>query len=208
VSCEETTLALGAYTLGALDPDERGRVEDHVRECPGCAAELAEFRDLPALLDRVRIEDLQTPPMTPSPDLFDRVASAAAAEDRRVRRRWLLVAAAVAVVLAGGVGGAVWANRATDPTYSVVSGPVHVTVRALANTAGTTLDVTVAGLPPRTDCWLVVVDEDGQRHDAGWWQATYEGEASFRGWTDVPRPDVADLLLVDEDGVLLVRVPL
>jgi anti-sigma factor RsiW len=58
VTCSDATVALGAYVLGALEPDERQQVEEHLRACPGCAAELEGFRSLPGLLDRVRPEDL------------------------------------------------------------------------------------------------------------------------------------------------------
>jgi hypothetical protein len=120
----------------------------------------------------------------------------------------LLVAAAVLVLLAGGVGTAVWAGWGSDPVHTVAAGPVRMSVRALGDTAGTTLDVRVAGLPPRENCRLVVVDDAGKRHPAGEWLATYEGEASFRGWADVPRSQVTDLLLVDRAGATIVRVPL
>ena len=76
---------LGAYVLGALSPEERRRFEEHLDGCALCAAELAEFADIPALLDRVRPEDLQPVAVTPSPELFDRVS--AAARVARTRRR-------------------------------------------------------------------------------------------------------------------------
>ena len=41
---------LGAYALDALDPDERDAVELHLRECPRCRAEVAEFRETASLL--------------------------------------------------------------------------------------------------------------------------------------------------------------
>jgi anti-sigma factor RsiW len=208
VTCQETELALGAYVLGALEPAERRQVREHLADCPACAAEVAELEGLPALLDRVRPEDLQAAPVAPSPDLFDRVLAAAAAEDRRVRHRWLLVAAAVLVLLAGGVGTAVWAGWGSDPVHTAASGPVHMSVRALGDTAGTTLDVRVAGLPPRENCRLLVVDDGGTRHAAGEWLATYEGEASFRGWTDVTRSDLAAVVLLGTDGRVLVRLSL
>ena len=65
--CPETAPALGAYVLGALSPAERQQFEQHLASCPICTAELAEFAGLPAVLDRVRPEDLQLQPMTPSP---------------------------------------------------------------------------------------------------------------------------------------------
>jgi anti-sigma factor RsiW len=39
VSCDDVRIDLGAYVLGALEPDERRRVDEHLRDCPACAAE-------------------------------------------------------------------------------------------------------------------------------------------------------------------------
>jgi hypothetical protein len=210
VTCEEVSLSLGAYVLGALEPEERRQVREHVSACPACALELAELERLPAVLDRVRLEDLQDGPVTPSPDLFERVASAAAAEDRRIRRRWLLVVAAAAALFLGGVGTAIWVNRDVPQTVSVQAGDVHVTVRTQADDSGdgTIVDVTASGLKPRSNCRLVVIDEDGGRHPAGSWMVDYEGEASYRGWSDVPPSEVEDLLMLDGEGDEIARVPL
>ncbi|MGY2747744.1 zf-HC2 domain-containing protein [Arthrobacter sp. UYCu723] len=41
----------GAYVLGALSPSERREFERHLGDCAGCAASVAEFSGLPALLD-------------------------------------------------------------------------------------------------------------------------------------------------------------
>jgi anti-sigma-K factor RskA len=207
VTCREWP-ALGAYVLGALDAEERRQVDEHVRTCPICAAELAEFEALPSLLDRVRPEDLEVAPVPPSPDLFDRVAAAAA--PRRARAtRWLLVAAAaVLVAVGGGVAAvAVWASRGGEPSYSASAGDVRLTVTATAQENGTALDVTVDGLPPGTECELVAVDDAGNRHDAGSWKADYDGEAWYRGWTEVDRRSLADVVLTDGDGDVLVRLP-
>src|SRR4051794_22727997 len=216
MTCPEGATDLGAYVLGALDPAERRQVDEHVARCPACAAELAEFAALPALLDRVRPEDLLAPPATPSPDLFDRVSAAAAADRRRVAegrparrgRRLVLVAAAVLVVVGAGAGITSWLLASGEETRTVVAGPVHMTVTVDEQGDGTALDVIVAGVPPRTNCTLVVVDRDGDRHQAGEWSATYEGEAWFKGWSDVDRSDVDDILLLGTDGQELVRVPL
>jgi hypothetical protein len=209
VTCEETALSLGAYVLGALEPEERREVREHLSACPACAAEYADLKRLPLALDHVTLEDLHAAPaVTPSPDLFDRVASAAVAEDRRVRRRWLMLVAAVAALFLGGVGATAWVNR--DTSQTVVAGDVRVTVDTAVDKSGdgTILDVSASGLPPRSNCHLVVVDDNGRRHDAGSWMVDYEGEASYRGWADVPEAQVADLEMRDDDGDLLVRVPL
>lgn len=41
---------LGAYALDALEPDEAVEVSDHLLECPRCRAEVAEHREVAALL--------------------------------------------------------------------------------------------------------------------------------------------------------------
>ena len=232
MTCADAAPALGAYVLGALDADERQRVDEHVRRCPDCAAELAEFQALPPLLDRVRLEDLETPPVTPSPGLFERVAAAAAADAAPRRpavrrpaarpqaahpqaarpqaaRRWLVAAAAVAVLGVG--GGATWwvvGSQTQETAHSVVAGSVHMTVTPDPQPAGTVLDVTVAGVAPGEECQLVVLDRDGGRHQAGAWTASYSGTAAFRGWTSVHRGDVTGVVLLGTNGQQLVRVPL
>lgn len=41
---------LGAYALDAVDPDEAAELEEHLRSCPQCRAELADHRSVAALL--------------------------------------------------------------------------------------------------------------------------------------------------------------
>lgn len=41
---------LGVYALDAVDPDEAAELEEHLRSCPQCRAELAEHRSVAALL--------------------------------------------------------------------------------------------------------------------------------------------------------------
>jgi hypothetical protein len=209
MTCREGATDLGAYVLGALDPADRRRVQEHVRGCPSCAAELAEFRTLPALLDTVGPEDVQATPVTPSRELFERVAAAAATERRTARvRRLLLVAAAVVAVLGAGAGVTSWLLASGEQTHTAVAGAVHMSVTVTEQGDGTSLDVRVAGVPSRTHCSLVVVDRDGDRHKAGEWAATYEGQAWFKGWSDVDRSDVENVVLLGTDGQELVRVPL
>ncbi|MGZ6874630.1 MAG: anti-sigma factor family protein, partial [Blastococcus sp.] len=87
MTCRDTEPALGAYVLGALDPAEREAVDEHLRACPDCAAELAEFEGLPPLLDRVHLDDLEFDPVTPSPGFLERLTAAAAADAAPPRPR-------------------------------------------------------------------------------------------------------------------------
>lgn len=41
---------LGAYSIDAVDPDERLLVEDHLPGCPRCRAEVADLREVAAML--------------------------------------------------------------------------------------------------------------------------------------------------------------
>jgi predicted anti-sigma-YlaC factor YlaD len=210
MTCREGATDLGAYVLGALDPVDRRRMDEHVLDCPACAAELEELAALPPLLATVPLDDLRDAPVTPSPDLYDRVAAAAAAERPAPARgrRWLLVAAALLAVVGAGAGITSWVLGAGEMTRTVVAGPVHMSVTVTGQGDGTVLDVSVAGVPAHTNCTLVVVDRDGDRHPAGKWAATYEGKAWFKGWSDVDRSDVENVVLLGSQGQELVRVPL
>ena len=203
MTCPEAATDLGAYVLGALEPGERRRVEEHLHRCPACAAELAEFSALLPLLDRVDPADLSPGAVTPSPDLFARMSAAAAPPPRRRRRSWALVAAAVLAVL--GVGVASWVTSTGQETVTATAGSVQATVTASAVDHGSALVVTVAGMKPHENCTLVAVDRDGARHAAGEWPASEAGGGTWRGWADVDRSDLAAVILLGDGGRELVR---
>jgi hypothetical protein len=207
MTCPETATSLGAYVLGALSPDERRRFEEHLDGCALCTAELAEFAGIPALLDRVRPEDLQPVAVTPSPELFDRVSAAARATSSPAprRRRWLLVAAAVLALVGAGVGGVVWAAGRDPGPVTASSGAVHATLDADGQSEGTVLEISVAGLEPGETCRMVAVDSNGEPHPAGEWAVSDNGDGRWRGWTDVARDDLTEVRVYgDGDRELVV----
>ncbi len=209
MTCPESASTLGAYVLGALEPDERREVEDHVRRCPICSAELAEFEGLPALLDRVRPEDLQPVSVTPSPDLFDRMSAAATGGRRRTgrSRTWALVAAVVLAVLGVAAGVVVWLAGGGDRTNSASAGPVTATVTLSAMDEGSVVEVAVAGLRPGETCRLIAVDRDGDRHDAGSWHVSDAGDGRWHGSVGVGPSELVGVILLGDGGRELVRVP-
>jgi len=67
VNHHEAAELLGAYALDALEGDEQEQVERHVRDCRACLTELAEHREMAALL---------TPGWSAAPPgVWDRIAS-------------------------------------------------------------------------------------------------------------------------------------
>src|SRR4051794_24292973 len=81
---------IGAYVLGALDPESERRIAAHMAECEACAAAHAELAALPALLDLAVVtgatDDEPLPPAIEE-RLLDRFARERAPEPAR-RRRW------------------------------------------------------------------------------------------------------------------------
>jgi predicted anti-sigma-YlaC factor YlaD len=209
MNCQDATLSLGVYLLGALDATERAAVDAHLRDCRSCQRELAELASLPLMLEQLRLEDVEpVPAITPSDDLYDRVAARArdeqAGQERRLSRFQRLTAVAAAVVVLAGVavGGVALAHHGSSSgpaTVSATQGHVHMTVRLTSQTAGTALDVSVAGLPENEHCWLVAVGRDGSRDVAGQWDATYSGRAKVTGSTRIPLGQLSKLVLLGSD---------
>lgn len=64
---DDFTDLLGAYALDAVDPDEQASIEAHLHTCPWCAAEVAQHREVAALLSHSG---------TDAPDgVWDRIAA-------------------------------------------------------------------------------------------------------------------------------------
>lgn len=115
---EDIVELLGAYALDAVDPEEAALVEDHLRTCPRCAAEVAEHREVAAMLahsgapapeglwERISAGLEEAPPELSVPV---RAPAAGSVVDLGARRRsgssarWLPAAAAAAVLVVVGV---------------------------------------------------------------------------------------------------------
>jgi hypothetical protein len=184
---------IGAYALGALEPDERRRVEAHVAHCPRCRAELPELSRIAAALGTVPPENAAaTPTRAPAepPGRLVALIRERAAADRRRRRRDLLVAAAVGVVvLAGGVavGSVVAGDPTGDPTTHPADDPAAPaapdvversatdpasgasgTVTMEATSWGTAVGFRLDGVDGPLECELVAVTPTGERVVSGW----------------------------------------
>lgn len=227
MTCQETTISLGVYLLGALEPAERAAVEAHLAGCSECRQQLSELAGLPSVLERLELADLEPMQagadgtlagMTPSDDLFDRVAAQVRDEDQVVRRvrfgrfQKVTAAAAAVVVVAGvsvGIAESTGGRTAAQPpahktvTLAGSQGPVSMRIVLGEQAASTTMHVTVAGVPADEHCRLIAFSSDGSRELAGQWDATYEGWADFTGSTSIPLDRISKLILRGSSGKTL-----
>ncbi|MAT04303.1 MAG: anti-sigma factor [Acidimicrobiaceae bacterium] len=123
-----------AYTLDALDPDERAMFEAHLDDCERCRVEVAEFGEVagslagaaattppPAMRDRVLAEIAET--------RQDRPTVRHLAETRRRPRSAMLLATAAAIVgLIAGAAIALVAFDRTSDSEVVLSAPDAITM--------------------------------------------------------------------------------
>jgi len=213
MTCQETTLSLGVYLLGALEPTEQATIEAHLAQCAQCRSQLAELAELPSMLERISLDDIAPEPLVPSNDLYERVAARARAEvadelaiRRRRYRRLTAVAAALVVVVVGGIGS--WAivggNSSSSPPAQTAG--VRMTVALASQATGTGYTVEVSGLPIDEHCKLIAIAKDGTRDVAGQWNATYQGLATETGSTRIPRSDLARFVLLGTSGERLATV--
>jgi hypothetical protein len=221
MTCQETTLSLGVYLLGALEPAERAAVDAHLAHCADCQAQLADLAGLPSMLERLALADLESTlashdptlqRLTPSDDLFNRVAAQVREEQtdlRRVRfgrfQKLTAVAAGVVVLVGVGIGAVAISHHAGSHQLRVegAQGPVHMQVEVAGQSSSTTLHVTVSGVPAEEHCQLIAYATDGTHEMAGQWDATYAGWADFTGSTSIPLERLSKLVLRGSNGVQL-----
>jgi Putative zinc-finger len=76
---------LGAYLLGALEPEEAERMLRHLEECPACRAEYAELAPVAGLLAKVPAEAFVAERYSvyeaPDPDMWERLRARAGLPD-------------------------------------------------------------------------------------------------------------------------------
>jgi len=58
MKCEKIKPYLAGYLDGELDPKTRQMVEEHIKQCPQCAAELEEMRKIREVLGKMETEKL------------------------------------------------------------------------------------------------------------------------------------------------------
>jgi hypothetical protein len=190
---------LGAYALGALQPDEVRTVDEHLAGCAECRDELAGFEEMREFLGEVPPEAFLDGPPADGDLLLQRtlreVRAASVAEPlvevrptTPRRSRWLLAAAAVVVIAGAALGGGILIGRQSvveqyatpTPSDTTPAGSKHVTATdaGTGTTMATTveprtgwswIDVKISGLKAGAECELLVTDKNGKSYVAGSW---------------------------------------
>ncbi|MHC3467509.1 anti-sigma factor family protein [Streptomyces sp. 7R007] len=204
---------VAAYALGVLDEADAFRFEDHLMECPRCAASVTEFGPITRqlMLYRRATPRFVHPMAGPGPQLLDRLMGAVAARRRATRRRFLYaVAASVVVGLAGpgiALGGGDEEGAARVSATDARSG-VWAQVTTKKEDYGSDLTLEVKdGAGPRS-CRLVVVGRDGTEQTVASWNVRrHDARPNTVQGSSAMRPDEIDRYEVRTDeGEHLVTV--
>ena len=70
LSCREVVEILGDYLEGAMTPEDRVRLEQHLADCDGCAAYLEQLRVTIRLSGRLSEEAVSSEAMAPLLEAF------------------------------------------------------------------------------------------------------------------------------------------
>jgi anti-sigma-K factor RskA len=226
---EEARIALGAYVVGALEPDERAEVDRWLETDAELREELARLAALPGLLARLHEPDVGDGAAAADSPAADRLVLAAARERRAARRRlriWQAAAGvAAAVALAVGAFAVVRAVDDESPVASAQGPQVAVAVvDPAAAAAGMTgvvranprgwgaevvlelWDVPYSATP--TQYTMRVVARDGHTEQAAAWGSTPTGDCRVTGATSIQAAEITRVEVLAGDGPVLATATL
>jgi anti-sigma factor RsiW len=197
------------YLAGTLDEERSRLLERHLRTCPECSDEVAEFHEFQRIVDTV----LNGPP--PDGDLvLQRALRQIRAESAATRRRhgaFLVSAAAVVAALAVTTG--VMVGKAGDSVGPVRASATDAGTGAglavsFADTSGWShISAAVSGVPVGSQCELVLVGKDGRQTVAAGWKVT-SGQSTVDASALMDPADIASVRLENASGTKLVTVNL
>ena len=205
---DELQVLMGGFVLGGLSDADHAAFATHLRDCPICQRELAQFSGIPRLLDLASGAAL-TPPSTetagdPSPDVADPAAVLALVRARRRRSRVLTSVAAVVLAVAMlGAGTAIGLNlgRTSAPAAAArisaapgAGSQAAVQVAFVTKAWGTELQVDGIGLPTAGEMALWVYDTGGRDTQVATWTATTTGKVKL---TAACASHLGDILTVE-----------
>ncbi|MFI6007609.1 zf-HC2 domain-containing protein [Streptomyces sp. NPDC051243] len=168
---------VAAYALGVLNEAEAFRFEDHLMECPRCAAHVTEFGPVTRqlMLYRRSTPRFVHPLAKPGPQLLNRLLEAVAARRRALRRRTLYAVAASVVIALAGPGVAVMAGGGDTPVQVVQATDARSGVWAQVTTEdevyGSQVELKVKDGAGSRSCHLIAIGRDGSEETVTSWHA-------------------------------------
>ncbi|MET8244985.1 zf-HC2 domain-containing protein [Streptomyces sp. NPDC005202] len=203
----------GAYALGVLDEADAFRFEDHLMECPRCAAHVTEFgpttRQL--MLYRRATPRFVHPMAQPGPRLLERLVGEVTRRHRAGRRRLLYGLAASVVFAVAGPGIAAMAGHGGNAVQVAATDAktgVWAQVRVEKVDWGSEVELKVKdGAGPRS-CRLVVVGRDGsQQTVTSWTVPSHDARPNTMSGGAAMHPDeIARFEVLTADGQHLVTL--
>lgn len=196
----------GAYTLGALDPDDRRRFERHLAECARCATEIRALAPIPGLLAQLDTDDLDSSIRPETADAISRRIQHATQQLRTSRNRWRLAAitaAAIVISVLATVASVTIDNDdpSTDAAAALVTSSLAESTNVTTTTRGwgTQIDLDLTGLPARPGYQLWAIDNDGTWSVAASWGPTDTGRAMITGATATPTTHLSRIVITSDD---------
>lgn len=190
----------GAYTLGALSPDQQRRYERHLRRCPRCAAATRELARLPDLLAQADTTRLGQPPVaaprrTAPVDSFRRRPLKLSAVSMLAAVVCLITAIVLTVAVARPHGPSVPAPVAMS---HVIAAPISADAQLMDVAWGTRIDVSCTYSDPDGDrlphaYLLDAVDNAGRSEQIAAWRVVPGTVSHISATTNLPRADIKRL---------------
>lgn len=214
----------GAFVLGAMDPAERQRYEQHLAGCASCAGSVQMLTALPALLNRVKTAQpsRSVHPSRPPETLLPRLLAALRADRRAARRRvqaLLAAAACIALVVGAALALGLHATRQhpaarpqTVAMQTLTATPISAQVQILPRPWGTAVEMNCryAGTsgPYAGGGWyeLVAADRAGHTRQLASWTAVPGQTAHVTGTTSWHGADLAWLEVRDATSTPVLRL--
>lgn len=205
---DEIAELLGAYALDAVDDHERVAVEEHLTRCPRCAAEVADHREVAAMLafsgapapegvwSKIVDSLEEQPPELDLPALVGPTATAsstaappsdggdelAARRARRLRGPVLRGAAAAALVVVGLVAGVLIGNDgSSSPGEEVALDSIDAVARRVLNDPQAT-KVTLSSLDGEDLSATAAVEPDGSGYLLGTSLPALDARETYQLW--------------------------
>jgi hypothetical protein len=202
--------SLGVYVLGAVERDERRKIEAHLPHCQLCRDELIRLAPIPGLLAAVppeaaaRRHDVAVQPSgqvaDPGPGGLGRSRRAGRLRTAGLAGSLAAAAASIAVaaaVITGTFGASSQAGPGGNPPVTLTgvsrASHVHATARLVATSWGTSIRLTVRGVPLNVRCRLVVTSRAGGTETTGLWEAWRDGAITVPASADWRPADIASL---------------